>query len=284
MYDIAIIGGGPAGFSAALNCKILGKNFLWLAAENFSSKAAKAEKISNYPGLPAISGGELCAAFLKHERDMGLEPQIARVTGVYPMDGYFSLLAEGESFTAKSLVLCLGANTAKPKEGEEEFLGRGISYCATCDGMLYRGKKIAVVCSDKSLEHEVEFLCKAASQCYLFPLYKNCQISAPNAEIILKTPTGYFGHERVERVQMGEESLEVDGVFILNAATSPTALLKGLKTENGHIITDKNCATNISGVFAAGDCTGRPYQYAKAVGEGNIAAHAAVEYLNGRKI
>lgn len=279
MYDIAIIGGGPAGVSAALNAKILNKSFIWFASHATSKKVARAELIKNYPGLPDITGEQLGWALSHHAESMGVETVQEIVTGVYDTGGKFTLLAGNKDYEAKTVILCLGVEAAKPVEGEEQFLGRGISYCATCDGMLYKGKNIAVVCTDKRFEHEIEYLCSIAHMCAVFPLYKDYDIKAENAEIMLKAPTKYTGDMRVKELHFKDGKIAVDGVFILKSAISPATLVHGLKIDEGHIAVDRTCATNIPGIFAAGDCTGRPYQYVKAAGEGNVAVHSAVEYL-----
>ncbi len=149
MYDIAIIGSGPAGVSAAINAKLLNKNFIWLASRAVSKKVEKAALIKNYPGLPQVTGGELAWTLKNHAESMGIEIKEEVVTGVYETGGKFSLLTTGESIEAKCVILCLGVETQKAVKGEEEFVGRGISYCATCDGFLYKGKTLAVVCTDK---------------------------------------------------------------------------------------------------------------------------------------
>ena len=279
MYDIAIIGSGPAGVSAAINAKILNKSFIWFSSHSTSKKVGRAELIKNYPGLPDVSGEELAWSLKHHADSMGIELNEEVVTGVYETGGKFTLLVGNKDYEARTVILCLGVEAAKPVEGEEQFLGRGISYCATCDGMLYKGKNIAVVCTDKRFEHEVEYLCSIAHTCRVMPLYKDYGISAENAEIILKSPVKYTGDMRVREVHFKDGKIDIDGVFILKGAISPATLVHGLKVEDGHIVVDRTCATNIAGVFAAGDCTGRPYQYAKAVGEGNIAVHSAIEYL-----
>lgn len=283
MYDIAIIGGGPAGVSAAINAKILNKSYIWLSSRPTSKKVERAELIKNYPGLPNVTGEQLAWALLHHTESMGIELTEEVVTGVYETGGKFTLLAGDKDYDAKTVILCLGVEAAKPVEGEEEFLGRGISYCATCDGMLYKGKRIAVVCTDKRYEHEIEYLCSIAGTCYVFPLYRGYEIRAENAKIVLKSPQKYEGDARLRRVIYKDGSLNVDGVFILKSAISPATLVHGLHVADGHIAVDRGCATNIAGIFAAGDCTGRPYQYVKAVGEGNVAVHSAVEYLANAK-
>ncbi len=147
MYDLAIIGGGPAGVSAVINAKILNKSFIWFSSGESSKKVARAELIKNYPALPDVTGKELAAAFKKHTESLGIEAVNEIITGVYPMGNKFTLLAGSKDYEAKAVILCLGVETQKPVDGEERLLGRGVSYCATCDGFLYRGKKIAVYCT-----------------------------------------------------------------------------------------------------------------------------------------
>ncbi len=284
MYDIAIIGSGPAGVSAAVNAKLLNKKYIWLASRATSKKVARAELIKNYVGLPDITGGELAWTLKNHADSMGVELTEAVVTGVYDLGGRFALLAGNETYEAKTVILCLGVETVKPIAGEEKFLGRGISYCATCDGFLYKGKTIAVLCFDKHFEHEVEYLCKLAGKAYVMPFYRGYEGFASknlteNAEVILKTPNAFEGDTKVREVVFKDQKLAVDGVFVLRGAVSPTTLVHGLKVEDGHIAVNRDCSTNIAGIFAAGDCTGRPYQYIKAAGEGNVALHSAVEFL-----
>lgn len=279
MFDCAVIGGGPAGVSAVINLKLLGKSFIWFASRSSSEKVERASLIQNYIGLPSVTGEQLSTAFSKHLESFGISPRTDVVTGIYETDGYFTLLAADKDYTAKTVILCTGVETSKPVEGEAEFLGRGVSYCATCDGFLYKGKKIAVYCTDKSFEHEAEYLLELAGEAVLIPLYKNCEIKKFTGRTVMKKPVKISGDMRVRSIEFSDESIEVDGVFILRGFVSPSTLLKGLKTEGGHIVTDRSAATSVAGVFAAGDCTGRPYQYAKAVGEGNVAAHSAVEYI-----
>lgn len=282
MYDIAIIGSGPAGVSAAINAKLLNKNYIWFSSRATSKKVARAELIKNYPGLPDITGAELAWTLKNHADGMGVELKEQVVTGVYDLGGKFALLAGNETYEAKTVILCLGVETVKPIVGEEKFLGRGISYCATCDGFLYKGKTIAVLCYDKQFEHEVEYLCGIAGKAFVLPLYRGYEaLKTENAEVVLQTPTAFEGDSKVNEVVFKDgKRLAVDGVFVLRGAVSPTALVHGLEVDGGHIVVKRDCSTNIAGIFAAGDCTGRPYQYIKAAGEGNIAVHSAVEYLS----
>lgn len=280
MYDVAIIGSGPAGVSAAINLKIHNKMFIWFGSASLSKKAARAELINNYPGLPEISGSQFAWTLLNHIERMDITITDELVTGVYDMDGYFSLLASSNTYEAKTVILCLGVEEIKSVVGEESFVGRGVSYCATCDGALYKGKKIGVLCTDKRFEHEVEYLCSLAHTAYVMPIYKGANITAPNAEIIMQMPKAVKGGLKLNAMVFMDKEVEIDGLFILKSAISPSSLVHGLAISEGHIITDKNCQTNIKGVFAAGDCTGRPYQYAKAIGEGNVAAHSVISLLS----
>ena len=278
MYDSIIIGGGPAGTSAAINLKLLGKTFKWFGT--LSKKVERAELIKNYIGFPAVTGEQLSKAFQEHIKSMEIEICEELVNGVYQTDGFFTVLVQDKSYEAKTVILCLGVQTAKPLEGEEQFLGRGVSYCATCDGFLYRDKKIAVLITDKRFEHEAEFLCNLSKKAYVIPLYKGYEIKSEKAQIILKNPVSVSGDMKVNKVNFKDGSIDIDGIFILRGSISPQALLHGIKINDGHIEVQRDCSTNIKGVFAAGDCTGRPYQYTKAVGEGNIAAHSAVQYID----
>lgn len=282
-YDAAIIGGGPAGVSAAINLKLLDKKFIWFGESNLSTKGGKAENINNYPGLYGVTGKQLMWAFKNHTELMHISIRDEVITGVYGKGGAFILLAKDKQYEAKTVILCVGAEAAKTAEGESEFVGRGISYCATCDGFLYRGKTIGVYLNEKKYEDEAQFLCSIAKKVYLFPLYQNSGLAPENAEIIVKRPTKFTGSGKIEKVHFNGGERDIDGMFILKSAISPSALVKGLKLEDGAVWVDRKMSTTVSGVFAAGDCTGAPYQYAKAIGEGNVAAHSAVEFLAGLK-
>ena len=283
MYDCIIIGTGAAGVSAALTLKARGKNFLLLGSPQLSSKINAAEKISNYPGLADVSGEQLKEAFSAQLKGAGIEITPAQVTGVYDMGGHIGVLCGQQAYEAQSVILATGVEAVKPVAGELEFLGRGVSYCATCDGMLYRGKKIAIVCTSKSMEEEAEYLASLAAEVYFVPLYKDAALSGGNVHCIRDMPQAIEGNMRAERLVFRNSTLEVDGIFMLKSSIAPSALVPGLKSEGGHVAVDRQMRTNIVGVFAAGDCTGRPYQYAKAVGEGNIAAHTVCDFLAERK-
>lgn len=282
VYDCVIIGTGPAGVSAALNLKIHNKNFILLGSKKLSERIARAEKISNYPGFYNISGAELCDAFLNQLESMEIEITEGVVNSIMPMGGTYAVMAGNEFYETKSIILCSGIAMTALIPGESELVGRGVSYCATCDGGLYRGRSIAVVCTGERFEHEVRYLAELAKEVHYFPMYKNVGAFSENVIISSSRIIGIESDGKLSAVKLKDgSSLAVDGLFCLRESVALSTLLPGLETENGHIKVDRNSMqTCMPGVFAAGDCVGRPYQYTKAVGDGNIAAHSVIEYLD----
>ena len=302
MYDVAIIGSGPAGLSAAINLKQRNKEIIWFGSPALSAKVQMSEKIANYPGLGLIPGSELNKKFIEHAEALGIESTDVMVNGVMPFGNRFSISAGSDVYEAKTILLATGVMSGKTFAGEKEFVGRGVSYCATCDGYLYKGKTIAAYCGSKRYEEEIEYLAEVAEKVYLFCGYKDCEINLPNVEIMsekieevvgemkvtglnLKTPAAAAAGttEAASAGTTGEAPLAVDALFCLRDAISPGTLVPGIEMNGNHIAVDRDMATNIPGCFAAGDCTGTPYQIAKAVGEGNIAAHSILAYLSENK-
>ena len=279
-YDVAIIGTGPAGLSAALTLKANSKNYIWIGSENLSDKVTKAEQISNYPGFADVAGEALNEAFKKQIAVQGLQIVDRMVNSIIPMGAEYAIMAGSDFYQAKTIILATGVANVGTLPGEQEKVGRGVSYCATCDGMLYKGKTIAVICNNVRFEHEVKYLAELAEKVYYFPNYKEIGELPGNVTIMDQKASAIQGDKRVSVVELRNgETLPVDGVFCLRDSVSLATLLPSIGTEKNHIAVDRSMATNLPGCFAAGDCTGRPYQYAKAIGEGNVAAHSAIEYL-----
>lgn len=278
--DIAIIGSGPAGISAALNAKIRNKSYYLFGSMALSDKVQRSERISNYPAIPDIGGADFNALLSKQLEQSEINITEKRITGIYNMGKYFALLSDMEEFDAKTVILATGVETVRPIPGERELLGRGVSYCATCDGNLYKGKTIAVVCDNAEMEEEVSYLSELAGNFYYLPLFKESTVESENMIKLSSPIVEIKGEERVSSVLLknGEE-IKVDGIFFLKQSISPTVLLRELEAEDGHVKVNRKLETNIKGCFAAGDCTGTPYQIAKAVGEGNVAVHSAIKYL-----
>ncbi len=280
MYDVAIVGAGPAGLSAALNLQLHNKSILWFGSRELSSKVQKSERIANYPAMPMVTGPELNRAFLEQIDRAGLVLTEQMVTSIMPMRTHFSLLAANEIYDAKTVLLAIGTAGGKGFAGEQELLGRGVSYCATCDGFLYKGKTVAVYCGAPRYEHEVAYLAGLADTVYLFTPYASTAPELPNVKRAEKPMAAITGDSRVAGVRLTDGTeIALDGVFVLRDAVAPAVLLAGLETDGAHIAVDRAMRTNVDGCFAAGDCTGRPYQIATAVGEGNTAAHAMLAYL-----
>lgn len=162
VYDAAIIGAGPAGLSAALTLRAHNKTVLWLGNDQLSMKVEKAELIANYAGVLPLPGNELNDRFRAQMKEAGLVLVDQKVTQVTKRKKYFMLLADNDIYKAKTVLFAIGAVNAKGLPGEQELLGCGVSYCATCDGFLYKGKTIAVVCGEKRFEHEVKYLAEVA--------------------------------------------------------------------------------------------------------------------------
>ena len=281
-FDAAIIGTGPAGLSAAINLKQHGKSVLWLGSDQMSAKVEKSEKIRNYPGFAEITGPELNRRLRAHAESLDLAITDRMVTNVLPSGDTFQLLAQNELYAARTLLLAAGAAAAKGFPGEKELLGRGVSYCATCDGFLYRGKSIAVYCADRRYEHEAADLAGFAETVYLHTPYRDCAVDLPNVKHLSRPIRRVLGDRRVTGIELSDGStIEVNGLFCLRNSVAPDTLLPGLTLDGPHIAVNRRMETNLPGCFAAGDCTGRPYQIAKAVGEGNVAAHSMLEYLAG---
>lgn len=282
-YDVAIVGSGPAGLSAAINCKIRNKNIILFGNENLSNKVSKAPKINNYLGLPGIKGEDLKEAFKKHIDSMDISITSERINAIYAMGDYFALMVNEKMYEAKSVILATGMEYGKALKGEEEFLGKGVGYCATCDAPLYKGKKVAIIAYNKKEEEEANFVKELADTVYYIPMYKDIENLREDIIVVRENPVEIKGDDVVKSLQLSNTTLEVDGVFVLNDSISPNQLMPGLKITDGHVEVDRQMATNLNGCFAAGDCTGKPYQYIKSSGEGLVAALNAVSYLNNKK-
>ena len=281
--DIAIIGTGPAGVSAALTAANRNKSILLLGSRQMSEKVAKAHEIRNYPGLPAVKGEELAEAFRNHLDAMGITITEKRVGTVYAMGDYFALQIGEEMAEAEAVILATGVVQANPLPGEKELLGRGVSYCATCDAPLYRGKTAAVIGYSPREEAEAAFLSEVCEKVTYFPVYREETALPDSVQVIREKVTGIAqeGGKRIVRTESG--TYEADGVFVLREAVAPDTLVPGLEADGVHVRVNRKMETSLPGVFACGDLTGTPYQYVKAAGEGNVAAISAAAYIDTKR-
>ena len=283
-YDIAIIGSGPAGLSAALNAKIRKKKFIIFGSKEISTKLTRAEKINNYLGFYGKSGAEIRDEFMNHLKAMDISITEERINNIYSMGEHFALMANEKMYEATSVILATGVNFGKPFKGEEKFLGKGVGYCATCDAPLYKNKVVTIIAYQKKEEAEANFLATIASKVYYIPMYKEEVEVDPAIEVINDTLFEIVGDDRVNKLILKNQEIETDGVFILRESVSPGQLVPGLKMDGNHVEVDRKMATNLDGCFAAGDIVGVPYQYIKSAGEGNIAALSAVAYVDQQKM
>ena len=280
---IAIIGTGPAGVSAAITAKLRGKRVLLLGPAALSDKITKAHRILNYPGLPGVTGPQLRDALARHLAEMDIPITEARVNAVYAMGDYFAVQTAEQTYEADAVILATGVVQGRPLPGEQELLGRGVSYCATCDAPLYRGKAVAVVGTSPAAEPEAAYLVEVASSVLYFPLYDAAPELPAAVQVRRETPAAILGEGAVQALRTDGGEYPVDGVFLLRDAMAPAQLVPGLAADGGHVTVDARMATNLPGCFACGDAAGLPYQYIKAAGQGNVAALSAVQYLAARR-
>ncbi|WP_448587851.1 thioredoxin-disulfide reductase [Thermocrinis sp.] len=301
LYDCVIVGGGPAGLTAGLYCARAKLHTLLLEKGALGGQIALTDLVENYPGFPeGISGKELTQKFKEQAERFGLEIHRKEVVKLEKLGKEIFLhLRTGELLRSKTVILAVGANPRKlGVKGEEEFLNRGVSYCATCDGALFDGVPIAVIGGGDSACQESLFLTHFGSVVYL--IHRRDQLRAQKhlqERVLSHTKIKFIPNKVVEEIRGGEaveslllkdtqtgdfSTLEVEGVFIFIGLEPSTVFLKGTvrMDDKGYIITDNKMRTNIEGVFACGDCrSGATGQVAVAVGEGCIAAIEAERYI-----
>lgn len=304
-YDVVIIGGGPAGLSAGLYAARAKLKTVLIERGMPGGQASTTDLIENYPGFPeGIPGPDLVMNMDIQARRFGVEPKFTDVLSIaeMPAGGYQVKTDDGDLAT-KTVIIAAGA-LSRPLgiPGEEEFRGRGISYCATCDGAFFQGKKVAVVGGGDSSIQEAIYLTKFAEKVYIIHrrdefratkvLQEKAQSNAQIEFIMDSVVTNVMGNEQVEAVKIknlksGEEkAVAVDGVFVYIGKDPSTELFKGFvdTDERGYIITDAKMQTSRQGVFAAGDVRQTPLrQVVTAVADGAVAAVSAEEYIEYSK-
>lgn len=278
-YDIAVVGGGPAGLSAAINARARGKSVVVVGNDYRESPLYRAERVDNYLGMPGQTGAELMEAYRRHAEAMEVDFCAGRVLNIMQMEGTCYLSIGSEMETAKAVVLATGVVRGKKLPGEARYLGRGVSYCATCDGMLYRGKPVVVVGMAPDAPEEANFLQGIGCQVTYVSAHTPQKL-IPAIPHMKSGKLEIVGEETVTALRVNDTELPAQCVFLLRSAMPPTDLLPDLALEDGYITVDRQMRTNLPGIYAAGDCTGLPLQLSKAVGEGLVAGQAAAEYVD----
>lgn len=283
MYDVIILGGGPAGVSASLYCRRANKSVLMIYSED--SGLMNAHKIDNYYGFEnGISGDDLYKTGIKQAKNLGVETVTEEVTKIEPIEDGFKVVTHKKEYESKTVILAIGAkkNTINI-EGIKEFEGKGISYCAICDGFFFKNKDVAVIGSGNYAVSETNDLINVANKVTILTNGEKApEVRADNVEIVTKNIKEISGEDRVREVRFEDNTaIKTDGVFIADgtAGAAEFARKLGLETKNDKIAVDENMKTNIKGIFACGDCTGGLMQISKAVYEGTKAGLAAIEYL-----
>ena len=274
LYDVVVIGGGPAGLTAGLYLARARYRVLILEKDDFGGQITITNEVVNYPGVGRTTGRALTQTMRQQAQDFGAEFLSAEATGL-DVDGDIKTVhtSRGDLKTF-GILIATGASPRKLGfEGEAEYAGRGVAYCATCDGMLYRGRRVAVIAQGPEAVSEANFLAGLCREVVYFG--KPEDALDPRIVVSGQKPEAILGEASVSGLRAGGEDLPFDGVFIFREAAALSALLPGLEMDGAFIRVDRRMQTNLPGVFAAGDCTGLPLQVAKAVGEGCVAAISA---------
>lgn len=300
MYDIIIVGAGPAGLTAAIYARRADKRVLILERGTFGGQITYSPKIENYPGFNQISGNELAEKLVEQAISLGAEIEMTEVTGIVDNNGVFSVSCEDGDYIAKSVIIATGSKHRQlGLDNEENYIGNGISFCAVCDGAFYAGKTVAVIGGGNSALVEAVMLSDTCEKLYIIQnldfltgeeKLANILKNKPNVEIIYSTVVdAILGSEELDAIilkndKTGERTrLDIDGMFIAIGQVPENGIFADVTDINdrGYIISDESCLTKTSGLFVAGDCRTKSIrQISTACADGAIAALAAVRYLD----
>ncbi len=299
-YDIVVVGAGPAGMTAALYALRAGKRVLLFEGQSYGGQITQSQKVENYPGTPDISGWELAEQMMNQLRGLGIELVSARVSGVEKRpDGDFDVLTDSAQYEARAVILATGVGHRRlGVAGEETLIGRGVSFCATCDGMFFRRREVAVVGGGNTAVQDALVLSELCAKVYLIHRREGFRAEerlmerlrgTENIELLTDTVvTEMKGEMRLEALTLRNvktdetRELAVAGVFEAIGNLPQNAAFAGLVAldDEGYILTDRECRTSCEGIFAAGDCCQKTVrQLTTATADGTVAALSAVAYL-----
>lgn len=300
MYDIIIVGGGPAGMTAAIYGASARKKVLILEKDSMGGKILKTNKIKNYPGFEEISGFDYSNNLFNQVKKLGVEVKFEEVLKINKDK---NIITNKNKYNAGAIIIATGSkNKTLNILNEDKFLGKGISYCATCDGMFFKGKNVAIVGGGNSSISEALYLSNIVKKLYVIYRQKDFKFDSIDLETLKKKDNVTFifnstvsklnGNEFIESITVknnednNESEISVDGLFISIGFTPLSSLCEEILelSDNGYILSNEECTTNIDGVFVAGDVRKKSVrQLTTACSDGTIAAIKAFNYLNRKK-
>lgn len=295
MYDIIVIGGGPAGLTAAIYGVRANKKVLVIESTSCGGQIINTSHIENYPVAPHITGLEFGQTLEKQAEDLGVEIQFDYAVHIDPIEGGFEVTTDDGKYSGKTVIIATGTVPRKLHlDNEDKFTGRGVSFCATCDGNFFRNQTVAVVGGGNSAAHEALYLSDIAAKVYLIHRRNELRASdalieqlnaKENIELILEANvTELRGEDKLQMIKLDNgRELEVTGLFeSVGRIPNAESLIDGLNFDDDkYIVSDERCLTNIPGIFVAGDVrTKELRQLVTATSDGAVAATAAIKMLS----
>lgn len=301
MYDIIIIGAGPAGLTAAIYAKRARKKVLVLEAEAYGGQIINTLNIENYPAAPHIDGYTFATNTYNQAIELGAEVKFEKVINL-ENGNVKKVITNSNTYETKSIIIATGCGIKKLNlDNEDKFIGRGISYCATCDGAFYKGKEVAIVGGGNTALEDALYLSDIASKVYLIhrrdsfrgedDYYEKLKLK-DNVEFIFNSNVAkLFGNDYLEAIEVidkenNKKNVSISGLFVAIGRIPENANFSKLIdiNESGYVNANENCKTNIEGIFVAGDCRVKTLrQLVTATSDGAVAATEAIKYINKNK-